>query len=59
LKAQFEKQFSDGNLHVLESLLITRLAVDKSVVMPRIEEFVLYHEKYPDLVSGGWEIVGR
>jgi hypothetical protein len=33
--------------------------VDKSVVMPRIEEFVLYHEKYPDLVSGGWEIVGR
>jgi len=41
------------------SLLVQRLGVDKSIVMPRIEEFILYQQKYPDFVTGGWDIVGR
>ena len=36
-----------------------RLAVDKYVVVPHIEEFVLNQEKYPELFTGGWQIVGR
>jgi hypothetical protein len=41
------------------SLLVQRLGVDKSIVMPRVEEFILFQQKYADYLTGGWEIVGR
>jgi hypothetical protein len=43
----------------IESLLVKRLQVDKMIVVPRIEDFIFYQERYPDLVTGGWKIVGR
>jgi hypothetical protein len=33
--------------------------VDKSIVMPRVEEFIIFQEKYADLLAGGWDVVGR
>jgi len=27
--------------------------------MPRVEEFIIFQEKYADLLAGGWDVVGR
>jgi hypothetical protein len=40
-------------------VLVQRLGVDKSIVMPRVEEFIIFQEKYADLLAGGWDVVGR
>ncbi len=40
-------------------VLVQRLGVDKSIVMPWVEEFIIFQEKYADLLAGGWDVVGR
>jgi len=44
---------------VVEEALVSRFHIDKILVVPRLEEFILHQEKYADLVQGGLEIIGR
>jgi len=44
---------------VVEEALKSKFQIDKILVVPVLESFILRQDKYPDLVQNGLEIIGR
>jgi len=49
----------DIDLPMLERLLISRCSINKTLVIPRLEEILLQQDTFNDIVPTGWDAVGR
>ena len=47
------------NIAIFDQALKSKFQIDKILVVPVLESFILRQDKYPDLVQNGLEIIGR